>query len=144
MGNLIHLCTFPGNHINAAFGACVHMGAGNATSFLFAIGFFLFASDWGIKKVIGFLMLRLSSCAYRVFDVKTSQLCPAVPVSKVAGGCDLIRKTMSAFVPDSVQTCLMVDLHCYDCWPALAALEDINSLYNCLREGFAVTKNFFL
>eukprot|EP00435_Cladocopium_sp_Y103_P069260 s569_g33.t1 len=48
----------------------------------------------------------------------------AQEMRQVAGGCDIIRKTLSAFVPDSVQTCLMLDLHCYDCWPALAALEE--------------------
>ena len=65
-----------------------------------------------------------------------------MPVSKVAGGCDIIRKTLSAFVPESVQTCLMVDLHCYDCWPALAALEDINSSMFLLK-CFLVPNNFY-
>ena len=34
-----------------------------------------------------------------------------------------MKKSMSAFIPQSVCTTLMIDLHCYDCWPALAALE---------------------
>ena len=43
--------------------------------------------------------------------------------NQVAGGCDFVRKTLAAFVPDTVSTVLLVDLHAYDAWPALAALE---------------------
>ena len=43
---------------------------------------------------------------------------------KVSGGCDFVRKTMDSFKPATASTCLIVDLHGYDCWPALAALED--------------------
>ena len=43
--------------------------------------------------------------------------------NQVAGGCDFVRKTLAAFVPDTVGTVLLVDLHAYDAWPALAALE---------------------
>ena len=43
---------------------------------------------------------------------------------QVAGGTDFIRKTMHAFLPDTVSTFILLDLHCYDCFPALAALED--------------------
>ncbi|CAL1160761.1 unnamed protein product [Cladocopium goreaui] len=47
----------------------------------------------------------------------------AQELRQVGGGTDIIHKTLSAFLPESVSTCLMVDLHCYDCWPAMAALE---------------------
>jgi len=42
---------------------------------------------------------------------------------KVAGGTDIFKKTMQAFcVPTSKATAL-IDLHAYDGFPALAALE---------------------
>lgn len=42
---------------------------------------------------------------------------------KVAGGTDIVKKTMQAFcVPTSKATAL-IDLHAYDGFPALAALE---------------------
>ena len=43
---------------------------------------------------------------------------------EVSGGCDFVRKTMDSFKPATASTCVIVDLHGYDCWPALAALED--------------------
>ena len=42
---------------------------------------------------------------------------------EVAGGTDMVRKTITAFLPDKASTCVLVDLHGYDAWPALAALE---------------------
>lgn len=48
---------------------------------------------------------------------------------QVAGGTDFVRKTLGAFVPESVSTCLLADLHCYDGWVALAALEDGKTCY---------------
>lgn len=50
-------------------------------------------------------------------------------LTEVAGGTDLIKRTLKAFVPDSVSTTLLVDLHTYDCWPALASLEDTTALF---------------
>lgn len=47
----------------------------------------------------------------------------------MAGGTDFVRKTLGAFVPESVSTCLLADLHCYDGWVALAALEDGKTCY---------------
>lgn len=43
---------------------------------------------------------------------------------QVAGGTDIIKKTLAQFLPATVSTCLVADLHCYDAFPALAALED--------------------
>ena len=61
---------------------------------------------------------------------------------KVGGGTDIIHKTLSAFLPESVSTCLMVDLHCYDCWPAMAALEDrLSVLVIGTYSGIYVTSN---
>lgn len=42
---------------------------------------------------------------------------------KVAGGTSILPKTIQAFLPPSVGTVLMVDLHGYDGFPALMALE---------------------
>lgn len=42
---------------------------------------------------------------------------------KVAGGTSILHKTIQAFLPPSVGTVLMVDLHGYDGFPALMALE---------------------
>ena len=35
-----------------------------------------------------------------------------------------MRKTLGAFVPNTSRTTLLVDLHGYDAFPALASLED--------------------
>ncbi|CAK9116680.1 unnamed protein product [Durusdinium trenchii] len=48
----------------------------------------------------------------------------AQELRQVAGGTDFVKKTLGTFLPDSVSTTLVIDLHCYDCWPALAALEE--------------------
>ena len=48
---------------------------------------------------------------------------PSSCAPEVAGGCDFVRKTLAAFTPETVSTTLMVDLHGYDSYPALAALE---------------------
>ncbi|CAL1150425.1 unnamed protein product [Cladocopium goreaui] len=48
----------------------------------------------------------------------------AQELRQVSGGCDFVRKTMDSFKPATASTCLIVDLHGYDCWPALAALEE--------------------
>lgn len=50
-------------------------------------------------------------------------------LTEVAGGTDLIKRTLKAFVPESTSTTLLVDLHAYDCWPALASLEDTNASF---------------
>lgn len=51
---------------------------------------------------------------------------------EVAGGIDIIQKTIAAVNPPSVQTTVVVDLHTYDGWPALACLEAWRlSLSNC-------------
>lgn len=43
--------------------------------------------------------------------------------AKVAGGTSIIHKTLVAFLPPSVTTVLVLDMHAYDGFPALAALE---------------------
>ncbi|CAK9042284.1 Uncharacterized protein SCF082_LOCUS32839 [Durusdinium trenchii] len=48
----------------------------------------------------------------------------AQEMRQVAGGTDFIRKTLAAFTPTTVRTTALVDLHCYDCFPALASLEE--------------------
>ena len=42
-----------------------------------------------------------------------------------------MKKSLSAFLPETASTALLVDMHCYDSWPALAALEDIRYMYIC-------------
>ena len=42
---------------------------------------------------------------------------------EVAGGTSIIHKTLQAFLPATVGTVLLVDMHGYDGCPALAALE---------------------
>ena len=44
--------------------------------------------------------------------------------AKAAGGCDIVLKTLQAFEVPSVKATLMVDMHGYDGWPALATVED--------------------
>ncbi|CAK9042507.1 unnamed protein product [Durusdinium trenchii] len=48
----------------------------------------------------------------------------AQELRQVAGGTDIVQKTLDHFLPQTVSTCLVVDLHCYDCWPALTALKE--------------------
>ena len=43
---------------------------------------------------------------------------------EVAGGTNILHQTMQSFLPASVATCIVIDLHGYDGWPALSALED--------------------
>lgn len=42
---------------------------------------------------------------------------------QVGGGCNLVRKTLAAFLPPTAKHTVLLDLHGYDGWPALAALE---------------------
>ena len=60
----------------------------------------------------------LSTCSILIF-ITTADL----KMIEVAGGTDMVRKTISAFQPEKASTCVLVDLHGYDTWPALAALE---------------------
>lgn len=48
---------------------------------------------------------------------------PPITVEQVAGGTDIVKKTMSAFCIASSQATALIDLHAYDGFPALAALE---------------------
>lgn len=48
---------------------------------------------------------------------------PTAGYPQVSGGCDFVRKTVHAFMPETVSTTIMVDLLGYDGFPALAALE---------------------
>lgn len=43
---------------------------------------------------------------------------------EVAGGTDFVEQTLASLKPQTVSTTLMLDLHCYDGWPALAVLQD--------------------
>lgn len=66
---------------------------------------------------------------------------------KVAGGTDMVRKTISSFLPEKASTCVLVDLHGYDAWPALAALEvDVlgftTMINNDISMNFQVQKTF--
>ena len=47
-----------------------------------------------------------------------------VSLVQEAGGTDFVRKTLASFLPDTVATCVLADLHCYDGFPALSAIED--------------------
>ena len=40
-----------------------------------------------------------------------------------AGGTSIIHKSLQAFLPASVATTVLVDIHGYDGFPAIAALE---------------------
>ncbi len=42
---------------------------------------------------------------------------------EAAGGTSILHQTMRTFLPPTVCTCILVDLHGYDGWAALAALE---------------------
>ena len=48
----------------------------------------------------------------------------AVFSGKVAGGTSILKRSLQQFLPSSVATTVLVDLHGYDAWPALATLED--------------------
>lgn len=50
-------------------------------------------------------------------------LTPLLP-SQVAGGTHIVQQTLNAFRPSTVMTTILVDLHSYDAFPALAAMED--------------------
>ena len=43
---------------------------------------------------------------------------------EVAGGTDFVEQTLAWLKPQTVSTTLMLDLHCYNGWPALAVLQD--------------------
>lgn len=47
----------------------------------------------------------------------------------------MVRKTVSAFLPEKASTCVLVDLHGYDAWPALAALEENVSSLPSVKYG---------
>ena len=63
----------------------------------------------------------MGSLLYRV--VSPLLMVPSCCAPEVAGGCDFVRKTLAAFTPETAGTTLMVDLHGYDSFPVLAALE---------------------
>ncbi len=42
---------------------------------------------------------------------------------KVAAGTNIIKKTMESFCNPSSKVSALIDLHGYDVWPALAAVE---------------------
>jgi len=42
---------------------------------------------------------------------------------EVCGGTSIIHKSLQAFLPQSVATTVVIDMHGYDGFPALAALE---------------------
>ena len=43
---------------------------------------------------------------------------------QVAGGVDIVKKTLDHFLPPTIKTALLLDLHAYDCWPAMTTLQD--------------------
>ena len=43
---------------------------------------------------------------------------------QVAGGTDIVSKTLAAFCPQSMSTKVVIDIVGYDTWPALAVLEE--------------------
>ncbi|CAL1126565.1 unnamed protein product [Cladocopium goreaui] len=45
-------------------------------------------------------------------------------LKQVAGGTDFVEQTLASLKPQTVSTTLMLDLHCYDGWPALAVLQE--------------------
>lgn len=47
---------------------------------------------------------------------------------EVAAGTHILRQTIKSFTPATCQTTMLVDIAAYDCFPALAALEDIFQL----------------
>ena len=46
-------------------------------------------------------------------------------LSKVAGGASFVQRSLAAAQPSTVSTTVLVDLHGYDGWPALAVLQDL-------------------
>ena len=59
------------------------------------------------------------------FGWLSSLVCSSSPntVEQVAGGTDIVKKTMNAFCIPSAKASALIDLHAYDGFPALAALE---------------------
>ena len=43
---------------------------------------------------------------------------------EVAGGTHFVEQTLSVCKPATMSTTFLIDLHCYDGWPALAVLQD--------------------
>ncbi|CAL1162578.1 unnamed protein product [Cladocopium goreaui] len=88
-------------------------------------------------------------------------------MKQVAGGTDIVKRTLASFIPPSMHTTMILDLLAYDAFPALAALEEVasskrmmcgsvvlnaapgtlqtrvaNALYESCRNGSAVLPNF--
>lgn len=58
-------------------------------------------------------------------------MCLSLCVLQVAGGTDIVRKTIAAFSPQSMATKVVIDPISFDGWPALGCLED--SQYSSLH-----------
>ena len=49
---------------------------------------------------------------------------------QVAGGTDIVIKSLNAFCPQQMATRMLVDVMAYDGWPAMACLEDYGFGYS--------------
>ena len=45
------------------------------------------------------------------------------PARQVAGGSSILHKTIQATIPQSMRVTVILDIHGYDCWPAIATME---------------------
>lgn len=89
------------------------------------------------------LTVNINSMCWQLlsFGHPTSPLCqlltchsPALSnPGQVAGGVDIIKKTIQAFCVPSSKVSMLVDMHAYDSFPALCALEAILWGHNIIQ-----------
>jgi len=61
----------------------------------------------------------------------------------VAGGTDIVKRTLASFIPPSMHTTMILDLLAYDAFPALAALEAGTSGKKKLNKHLCLFNGFF-
>lgn len=44
--------------------------------------------------------------------------------NEVSGGCNIVRESIKAFRPTTVETTMLIDVLAYDGFPAMATLQD--------------------
>ena len=51
--------------------------------------------------------------------------CNLIAVVQVAGGTDILKKSMASFCIPTSKISMMIDMHAYDGWPAMFCLEEL-------------------
>lgn len=77
-----------------------------------------------IIRILLLVILTSSEMSQEMLSVTLPSLSFGWYPWEVAGGTDFVEQTLASLKPQTVSTTLMLDLHCYDGWPALAVLQD--------------------